>query len=106
MYRDGYDEVIATYDKDTMEQIVTHGCQSGVCSQHIYYGDTVKFFDTHEEEITDYFTDYYDADFLVNLFKDADAILTHYKNAATWAYIEAVCVDVLSEVDEALLQPI
>ena len=102
----GYDEIIATYDKETMEQIVTHGCQSGVCSQHIYYGDTIKFFDNYEEEIMDYFTDNYDADFLVNIFKDADANLRFYKNNVAWAYIEAVCVDVLSEVDEALLQPI
>ena len=102
----GYDEIIAAYDKETMEEIVTHGCQSGVCSQHIYYGDTIKFYDNYEEEIMDYFTDYYDTDFLVNLFKDADADLGCYKNAVTWAYIEAISVDVLSEVDEALLQPI
>ena len=102
----GYDEIIAAYDKETMEEIVTHGCQSGVCSQHIYYGDTIKFFDNYEEEIMDYFTDNYDADFLVNIFKDADANLRFYKNNVAWAYIEAVCVDVLSEVDEALLQPI
>ena len=102
----GYDEIVAAYDKDTMEEIVTHGCQSGVCSQHIYYGDTIKFFDIHEDEIMDYFTDYYDTDFLVNLFKDADADLRCYKNAVTWAYIEAVSVDVLSDVHEALLQPV
>ena len=102
----GYDEIIAAYDKETMEEIVTHGCQSGVCSQHIYYGDTIKFYDNHEDEIMDYFTDYYDTDFLVNLFKDADACLDYYKNNVTWAYIEAVSVDVLSDVHEALLQPI
>ena len=102
----GYDEIIAAYDKETMEEIVTHGCQSGVCSQHIYNGDTIKFYDNHEDEIMDYFTDYYDTDFLVNLFKDADASLTHYKNSVTWEYIEAVSVNVLSDVHEALLQPI
>ena len=94
----GYEEIIATYDKDTMEEIVTHGCQSGVCRQHIYYGDTIKFFDNYEEEIMDYFTDNYDADFLVNLFKDADASLRIYKNAVTWAYIEAISMDVISDV--------
>jgi len=102
----GYDEIIATYDKETMEEIVTHGCQSGVCSQHIYYGDTIKFFDKYEDEIMDYFTNNYDSDFLVSLFKDADASLTVYKNSVTWAYIEAVSVDVLSEVHEALLLPL
>ena len=94
----GYDEIIAAYDKDTMEEIVTHGCQSGVCSQHIYYGDTIKFYDNHEDEMLDYFTDNYDTDFLVNLFKDADASLNCYKNAVTWAYIEAISMDVISDV--------
>ena len=94
------------YDLETCQEIVTHGCQSGVCFEHIYYVDTIEFFDKYEDEIMDYFRDNYDADFLVNLFKDADADLRCYKNSATWAYIEAVCVDVLSEVDEALLQPI
>ena len=95
----GYDEIIAAYDKDTMEEIVRHGCSSGVCSQHIYYGDTVRFYDNHEDEILDYFRDY-DEDFLVLLFKDADADLTYYKNYVTWAYIEAISCDVMSELDE------
>ena len=106
---DAVKEIQEAYNLKTMEEIVTHGCQSGVCSQHIYYGDTIKFFDTHEDEIMDYFDSMYDPDFLVNLFKDADASLTHYKNSVTWAYIEAVSVDVISDVTEsteALLQPI
>jgi len=96
----GYDEIIATYDKETMEEIVRHGCSSGVCSQHIYYGDTIRFYDDYEFEILDYFRDSYDADFLVNLFSEAEANLTYYKNLVTWAYIEAISCDVTSELDE------
>ena len=95
----GYDEIIAAYDKDTMEEIVRHGCSSGVCSQHIYYGDTISFYDKYEDEILDYFRDY-DEDILVGLFKDADADLTYYKNYVTWAYIEAISCDVTSELDK------
>ena len=98
-----YDEIIETYDKETMQEIANHGCQSGVCFKHIYYGDTVRFYDKYEDEILDYFRDYYDTDFLVNLFQDADANLTHYKNSVTWAYIEAISFDVIS--NESLLQP-
>ena len=97
----GYDEIIAAYDKETMEEIVTHGCQSGVCSQHIYYGDTIKFFDNYEDEIMDYFTDNYDTDFLVNLFKDADAALGIYKNNVTWAFVEAIACDITCEAEYA-----
>ena len=53
----GYDEIIATYDKETMEEIAGHGCASGVCFKHIYYGDTIAFYDKYEDEILDYFTD-------------------------------------------------
>ena len=100
---DAYDEIIATYDKETMEEIASHGCSSGVCFKHIYYGDTVRFYDKYEDEIIDYFTDYYDDDFLVGLFKDANASLDLYKNYVTWAYIEAISMDVIS--NESLLQP-
>ena len=98
----GYDEIIATYDKETMAEIANHGCSSGVCFKHIYYGDTVAFYDKYEDEILDYFTDYYDTEFLVNLFKDADANLTVYKNNVTWAYIESVAFTV---TEDALEEP-
>ena len=105
---DAYNEIIATYDKETMEEIANHGCASGVCFKHIYYGDTVRFYDKYEDEILDYFTDYYDTDFLVDLFKDADANLTNYKNSVTWAYIESIAfnlVDGERYCNESLLQP-
>ena len=98
-----YDEIIETYDMETMEEIAGHGCSSGVCSKHIYYGDTVAFYDKYEDEITDYFRDNYDSDFLVNRFKDADGYLRYYKNDVVWAYIEAISMDVIS--NDSLLQP-
>ena len=102
---DAYDEIIATYDKETMEEIASHGCSSGVCFKHIYYGDTIRFYDKYEDEIIDYFDNYYDDDFLVGLFKDANASLDLYKNYVTWAYIEAISMDVVSQ-DDSLLQPV
>ena len=93
----GYDEIIATYDKETMEEIAGHGCSSGVCFKHIYYGDTVAFYDKYEEEILDYFRDNYDTDFLVTLFKQSEGILDYYKNYVAWAYIEAISFDVVSD---------
>ena len=99
----GYDEIIATYDKETMEEIANHGCASGLCFKHIYYGDTVRFYDKHEDEILDYFRDNYDTDFLVTLFKQSDGILNYYKNYVTWAYIEAISFNIVE--DESLLQP-
>ena len=33
------------YSLEELKEIADHGCQSGVCSQHIYYGDTIKYYD-------------------------------------------------------------
>ena len=96
-----YDEIIETYDKETMEEIANHGCASGVCHQHIYYGDTIRFYDKYEDEIVDYIESNYGTEFLVELFKKADASLTHYKNDVCWTYIEMIAFD----LTESLLQP-
>ena len=96
----GYDEIIATYDKETMEEIVNHGCSSGVCFKHIYYGDTISFYDKYEDAILDYFADNYDTEFLVDLFKDADASLEVYKNNVTWVYIQSVAFQVTEDAIE------
>ena len=34
-----------------IDNIVTHGCQSGMINHLIYYKDTVKYFEKHENEI-------------------------------------------------------
>ena len=94
---EGRDELLSIYDQESMQEIANHGCESGVCFQHIYYGDTSKFYDNNEDEVLDYLTDMFDTEFLVDLFRDADADLTHYKNAVCWAYIEMVAMDTIRE---------
>ena len=94
--------IMEAYGNDDLKEIANHGCQSGMCHEHIYYGDTIKFFDTYEDEITTYLTDNYGTEFLVSLFKNADADLTTYKNDVSWAYIEAIAF----EYTESLLQPV
>ena len=85
------------YDFETMQEIASHGCESGVCSQHIYYGDTLKFFDNYEDEIVEYIRDNYGTEFLVELFKDADADFTHYKNDVVWCFIEMLAFAVTED---------
>ena len=91
------DNIKSTYDIETLKEIVEHGCQSGVCSQHIYYGDTVKFYDTYETEVLDELTLNYGTEFLIQLFTDADADLTIYKNAVCWAFIEMVAMEAVQD---------
>jgi hypothetical protein len=44
--------VEAQEDKESFVQdVLTHGCQSGIVSDLIYYHQTHKFFDDHKEDI-------------------------------------------------------
>ena len=97
------EKILQTYNKEELKEIADHGCQSGVCHEHIYYGDTIQFYETFETNILDELVLNYGTDLLVDLFKDADADLTIYKNHVVWAFIEMVAFQ--SVEDEALLQP-
>ena len=86
------EKILSVYDKEELKDIANHGCQSGVCSQHIYYGDTIQFYDTYEDEIIPYFTSEYGVEFLVDLFKESllGGDLAIYKNNVCWAFIESI----------------
>ena len=88
------------YNIEELKEIANHGCQSGVCSQHIYYGDTLGFFETYEDEIIERITDVYGIDTLVSIFRQAEASLTHYKNDLCWMFIEMIAMDAEAEYDE------
>ena len=90
-------ELKEIYTLEDFKEIADHGCQSGVCSQHIYYGDTIKFFDNNEDYIMDEFVLNYGTEFLVELFKDADASLRIYKNNVCWAFIELVAFELVED---------
>ena len=92
-------EIKETYTLEDFKEIADHGCQSGVCSQHIYYGDTIKFYEKYEGEILDYITDCYGDEFLVDTFKNADACLNIYKNNIVWCFIEMIAMDAVEEND-------
>ena len=85
------------YSLEDLKEIADHGCESGVCSQHIYYGDTIKYYDKYEDEIMDELVLNYGTEFLVELFKDADACLDIYKNHVCWAFIELVAFEAVED---------
>ncbi len=95
-----FNEIVNTYDHEQMQEIVSHGCVSGVCSKHIYYADTISFFDKYEEEILSEIEDRFGVDTLVEIFTRADASLKQYKNDVVWLYIEDVCNIVLTTLEE------
>ena len=87
------------YTLEQLKEIADHGCQSGVCTKHIYYGDTIQFYDTFETNILDELVLNYGYDLLNDLFKDANADLTVYKNSVVWAFIEMVAFEAVEEYD-------
>ena len=98
-FESAYDEIIETIDYNEAKEIVNHGCKSGVCSQYIYYADTIRFFDNYEEEITDYIITNFGNDFLVNIFQDNNCCLDMYKNDVTWCYVELICSQIVDKYE-------
>ena len=98
---EGRDKLLSTYDTETLYEIDNHGCESGVCSEHIYYVDTVAFFDKYEQEILDLIHTRYGVDELVSIFKRSEACYDMYRNECTWLFIENVATDVVIENEES-----
>jgi len=96
---EGRDELLSTYDTETLHEIVNQGCLSGVCSEHIYYADTLSFFDKYEGEILDLIHVRYGVDTLVEIFKQHDADYHAYCNDCCWLFIENVAQDVIETLE-------
>ena len=97
------DNIKATYDYETCKEIVDHGCESGVCSQHVYYGDTIKFFDTYESEINELITDIFGDEGVTDIWHENPCHIDGYKNNMTWTFIELVAMEVVDAKEELML---
>ena len=97
---EGRNQLLKDYDQEQMQEIANHGCVSGVCSKHIYYVDTIAFFDKYEGEILDLIHVRYGVDELVSIFKRSDADYDMYRNDCTWLFIENVATDVVTDNEE------
>ena len=92
-------EIRATYDYEDAKEIVNHGCQSGVCFKHIYYADTVGFFNKYPDEITDYIVDTLGIDWMKQTFARNTGNLDMYMNDISWAFIELVAGEIVDEIE-------
>ena len=97
---EGRDQLLKDYDLDQLQEIADNGCESGVCSQHIYYADTIAFFNKYEGEILDLIHTRYGVDELVSIFKRSEADFDMYKNECCWLFIENVAQDAIIEMEE------
>ena len=97
-----FDTIIDAYDYEDCKEIVNHGCKSGVCSQHIYYGDTIGFFTKYPDEITGYIRDHLGVEVIKEIFNKNDGNLDLYMNDLTWTFIELVAALVVSDYEDAI----
>ena len=95
------EKIKSDYTLEELKEIAHHGCESGVCHEHIYYGDTIKFYDTYEVQILDDLVLNYGYDLLIDLFKENNANLTWYKNAVVWAFIELTAMEAIEDAELA-----
>jgi hypothetical protein len=90
-------EIRATYDYEDAKEIVNNGCESGVCFKHIYYADTIGFFNKYPDEITSYIVDTIGIDFMKETLERHNGELNGYLNDLTWAFIELVAGEIVDE---------
>ena len=104
MFSSAIESIKDTYSIDTLREIVEHGCASGVAHDHIYYADCIKFYDTYEDEITDYIVDNFGSEMLVELFSNNEGNLRGYKNDLVWTYIEMIASTIIEEYEDVTCQ--
>ena len=94
-----FDVIKNQYTTDELNDIVEHGCASGCAHQHIYYSDTVSFFDEHEHAICDYIRDAIGSEFLTESFDNNEGYLTGYKNDIVWTFIELYAMELIDNIN-------
>ena len=95
------EQIKSDYDYEDAKQIVNSGCQSGVCFKHIYYADTVGFFNKYPDEITRYVIDnHYDGiEYITASFRRHDGDWDCHFNDLVWCFIELVCGQIVDEYE-------
>ena len=99
-----YNSVKESYDIDTLREIVEYGCSGGSANQHIYYSQTIAFFDEHEDEIVEYIADILGDEYNEELWNNNPCHITGYKNDTTWCYIELVASQIVAEYEDTTCQ--
>ena len=99
MTQSPFDVIKNQYTIDELNDIVEHGCASGCASNHIYYTDTVSFYDEYSDDINDYIRDAIGSEFLTETFDNNEGNLTGYKNDIVWTFIELYAMELIDNID-------
>tara|TARA_Y100000401_G_scaffold106312_1_gene99704 strand:- start:866 stop:1189 length:324 start_codon:yes stop_codon:yes gene_type:complete len=85
---DPADYLVSTYSMDTLKDIAEHGCASGAAHSHIYYRDTVEFFDQYEEQIVYAYDHVHGGNIFEAASNAGQESIQCIKNWCTWWFIE------------------
>ena len=99
-YLSAFDTIKNEYDINTLRDIRDHGCSSGVAYNHIYYTETVSFFDKHEDEIIEYIADTLGGDINEDIWNRNPTHINGYKNDIVWTYIELVANTLVDQYED------
>lgn len=88
-YSTGREEILSLYSKDELRTISTHGCVTGVASYHIYYSDTIDFYDRWESEILEDL-EAADSNPIEVFAKGGQPTIDMIKNNLMWGWLELV----------------
>ena len=99
MTQSPFDVIKNDYTIEELNDIVEHGCASGCASNHIYYTDTVSFYDEYSDDINDYIRDAIGSEFLTETFDNNEGNLTGYKNDIVWTFIELYAMELIDNIN-------
>ena len=99
MTKSPFDVIKNDYTIEELNDIVEHGCASGCASNHIYYTDTVSFYDQYSDDINDYIRDAIGSEFLTETFDNNEGNLTGYKNDIVWTFIELYAMELIDNIN-------
>ena len=85
---------------DYCQEVINHGCVSGVAPSMIYYTDTIKFYDNFVDEINDLLVNYYvNPTDIIDDDDDKLFISDYSKNKLAWYAYETVVYEILECIE-------
>jgi len=94
-------KIILSYDdpQNILQDVINHGCISGVISEMTNYTDTLKFYKKHTKEISDLAVDLGGPGTL-NGFDNSDPLCleTPNQNLLAWLGFEEICFQLEGEI--------
>lgn len=85
---DAHDYLCDTYDMDALKDIAEYGCESGCAHAHIYYKDTIEFYDQYWERIHDDFKLIFGENIIKAALDAGMDTIQSIQNWCTWWFIE------------------